>query len=257
MSCLWFASIRHAPGSPLSCWCERSPFAWLAECECVSLSPSVSTYLWKYHSDLTLEVRSTCTPITPQLITSACTRRAPHNSFVRVCVALDLFANGLLSLSSSPSDLYQSHFLIAAIRLGVRKPQMRWSAFGFVPKNVCCRQHHELHTGSHTHTLAVIYQTSTKTGADSGVKKSSYAGVHLRFMKRAYLDFRMSGVLINAVAENNRPLSNTPLFIHGLARLTSKKRNLQHVPTEVVTAVLAFMTDFQFIHPWYSISPVA
>lgn len=152
MSCLWFASIRHAPGSPLSCWCERSPFAWLAECECVSLSPSVSTYLWKYHSDLTLEVRSTCTPITPQLITSACTRRAPHNSFVRVCVALDLFANGLLSLSSSPSDLYQSHFLIAAIRLGVRKPQMRWSAFGFVPKKcVLSAAPRTTHRFSHTH----------------------------------------------------------------------------------------------------------
>lgn len=172
MSCLWFTSIHHAPGSPPSCWCERSPFVWLAECVCVSLSPRVSTYLWKYHSDLTLKVRSTCTPITPQLITSACTRRAAHGSFVRVCVALDLSANGLLPLSSSPSDLYQNHFLIAAMRLGVRKLQMRWSAFGFVPKNACCRQHHGPHAGSHTHThtLAVIYQTSTKTGAGSGVK---------------------------------------------------------------------------------------
>lgn len=121
--------------SELLMWEESICVAsWVCVCACVSLSPSFSTYLWKYHSDLTLEVRSTCTPITPQLITSACTRRAAHTSFVRVCVALDLFANGLHSLSSSPSDLYQNHFLIAAIWLGVRKLQMRWSAFGFVPK---------------------------------------------------------------------------------------------------------------------------
>lgn len=65
--------------------------------------------------------------------------------------------------------------------------------------------------------LALIYQTSMETSADSGVKKKKIIRVRVWFMKHAYVaNFQRTReqVLINVATENNSPLNNRSFKCH-------------------------------------------
>lgn len=69
------------------------------------------------------------------------------------------------------------------------------------------------------HLLALIYQTSIETSAESGIKISPRKIHDIRVSDQFHRT--IEPLLIKVAAENNSCLNNKSLFIHGLICLTS------------------------------------